>query len=32
MQAPARAFKSLLRFWRDVFGDGKEGNSQGGEM
>ena len=29
---PARTFESLVRFWRDVFGDGKEGISQGGEM
>ena len=29
---PARTFESLVRFWRDVVGDGKEGISQGGEM
>ena len=29
---PARSFNSWVRFWRDVFGDGKEGISQGGEM
>ena len=29
---PARGFNYWVRFWRDVFGDGKEGISQGGEM
>ena len=31
MQAPSQGVY-LLRCWQDVFGDGKEGNSQGGEM